>query len=474
MPYVFYDTETTGIEPAFDQIIQFAAIYTNDDFQEIERLEIRSCLLPHIVASPMACRVNGVSVAMLDDPELPSHYGMIRTIVDRLKGWSPSVFIGYNSIKFDESIFRQALYQTLHSPYLTNSGGNCRSDVMRMAYATAVFAPGALVFPINEKGRPSFKLDRLAPANGFTQHNAHDALGDVEATIFICRLIAERAPKVWSSFRRFSRKAAAERFMVRDPIWWLTEIYGGRPITWLVSAFGRNPDNPSELCVVDLTFNPDELASLNDVDLAVRLAKSPKPIRWVKSNACPIIMPWEDGPEGHVANTLGKEEILRRSARYRKDRALAERLVNAQVESREMFSPSAHVEQQIYDGFFTAEDQELMAAFHESPWDRRVEIAGRFIDARLRKLALRLIFFEKPEVLPLEFRDVQHLEMSTKLLSVEDDIRWLTLPAAVAQTEDMMVGADEASLAFLNSYKSYLTERLNALLASVRMRQAIS
>ncbi len=30
MPYVFYDTETTGTETAFDQILQFAAIKTDD------------------------------------------------------------------------------------------------------------------------------------------------------------------------------------------------------------------------------------------------------------------------------------------------------------------------------------------------------------------------------------------------------------------------------------------------------------
>ncbi len=34
MPYVFYDTETTGTEKAFDQILQFAAIKTDDDLNE--------------------------------------------------------------------------------------------------------------------------------------------------------------------------------------------------------------------------------------------------------------------------------------------------------------------------------------------------------------------------------------------------------------------------------------------------------
>ncbi len=46
MPYVFYDTETTGTETAFDQILQFAAIRTDDDLNEVDRFDIRCRLLP--------------------------------------------------------------------------------------------------------------------------------------------------------------------------------------------------------------------------------------------------------------------------------------------------------------------------------------------------------------------------------------------------------------------------------------------
>ena len=32
MNFIFYDTETTGLDWAFDQILQFAAIVTDDGF----------------------------------------------------------------------------------------------------------------------------------------------------------------------------------------------------------------------------------------------------------------------------------------------------------------------------------------------------------------------------------------------------------------------------------------------------------
>ncbi len=60
MSFVFYDTETTGTDTWFDQILQFAAIKTDADLNELDRFEIRCRLLPHVVPSPGAMRVTGV------------------------------------------------------------------------------------------------------------------------------------------------------------------------------------------------------------------------------------------------------------------------------------------------------------------------------------------------------------------------------------------------------------------------------
>jgi len=110
MPFIFYDTETTGVEIAFDQILQFAAIKTDDDLNELDRLDIRCRLMPHIVPSPGALRVTGVRPAMLTDPNLPSHYEATCQIRAKLLEWSPAVFIGYNSISFDEELLRQPIH----------------------------------------------------------------------------------------------------------------------------------------------------------------------------------------------------------------------------------------------------------------------------------------------------------------------------------------------------------------------------
>lgn len=37
--FAFYDLETTGTSPAFDQPLQFAAILTDDDLNQVERVD---------------------------------------------------------------------------------------------------------------------------------------------------------------------------------------------------------------------------------------------------------------------------------------------------------------------------------------------------------------------------------------------------------------------------------------------------
>ena len=84
MSFVFYDTETTGTEAPFDQILQFAAILTDDSFKELDRFEIRCRLHPHVVPAPMAMFITRVKPQQLTDKALPSHYEMVRKIQAKL------------------------------------------------------------------------------------------------------------------------------------------------------------------------------------------------------------------------------------------------------------------------------------------------------------------------------------------------------------------------------------------------------
>lgn len=163
MSLVFYDTETTGIEKFFDQILQFAAIRTNEELEEVDTFAVRCRLLPHIVPAPDAMRVTGVTASQLTDAACPSHYEMVRRVEARLASWSPALFLGWNSIKFDEELLRQAFYKTLHNPYLTNTANNTRTDALRIVQACDLFAPEALVIPTDRQAAKSTNWIELLP-----------------------------------------------------------------------------------------------------------------------------------------------------------------------------------------------------------------------------------------------------------------------------------------------------------------------
>lgn len=143
--------------------------------------------------------VTGVAPATFTDPAHASLFKFMQTISETITRWSPAIWVGYNSIGFDEKFLRQVFHQSLHPEiFITQNAGNNRMDVMKLVYAAWELACDAFEWPLNDRGRQAFKLENMAPAKGFDEHDAHDALGDVKATIYLANLVRER-PRVSGS-----------------------------------------------------------------------------------------------------------------------------------------------------------------------------------------------------------------------------------------------------------------------------------
>lgn len=465
MSFVFYDTETTGTHTAFDQILQFAAIHTDEDLNEIERFEIRCRLLPYVVPSPGAMRVTGLKVSQLTDTTLPTHYEMMCRIRQKLLEWSPSIFLGYNTIKFDENLLRQAFYQTLHPLYLTNTAGNSRTDIMRIAQAASVYAPDALVIPSHADGKPDFKLDRLAPANGFSHENAHEAIADVEATLHIAKRISERSPDVWSTFMRFSTKAAVTDYTSNEPSFCLTEFYYGEAYSWLVSRIGVNTTNPSEIYVYNLDVDPSSLSLLSNTELIDRLDTMPKPVRTIRTNAAPMIFSLEDAPHSASGKRLPQEELDRRVNELEADIELINRLTAAYEQTKREWPVSPHVEEQIYSGFYKWADQVRLETFHTISWKERKELVEQFEDKRLKTLGRKLIHAERSEILEPSLRLKHDREIAKKIAYGNPTLPWMTLPEALDEIEELINSVSEIEKSKLMEHRNYLIQRLNEALA---------
>ena len=461
MTFVFYDAETTGIDTTFDQILQFGAIRTDENLNEIDRFEIRCMLLPHVVPAPMALKVTGIAPENLTDPALPSHYDAMRQVHAKLSDWSPSVFVGYNSISFDENLLRQAFYQTLQPIYLTNTGGNTRADMLRIAHAVAAYAPNAIAIPLGDSGQQVFKLDQLSPANGFDHENAHDAMGDVEATIHLAKLIRDRAPEVWGRMMQLSRKQDTEDILKEEEILCLTQYFRGRAHNRYVTECGANPTYGASRAVFDLNQDPEPYLDMKIEELVHEMNKSPAVIRAVRTNAQPILMQYTEAPGALREVPLPIEELGKRAHMITTNADFRRRVGEALANRYPAKDPSPHVEQQIYDGFASSGDQALMQRFHDVSWEDRLGIAMEIADLRMKRIAQRLIYFEKPEVLPEKTRAALGHEIQERLNAHDDVLPWRTVADAQQELAKLQSEDDDGSLVeFVSDLDEFLGELL--------------
>ncbi len=272
----------------------------------------------------MALKVTGITPQMLLDPVLPSHYEAMLQIHAKLSDWSPSVFVGYNSISFDEILLRQALYQTLQPIYLTNTGGNTRADMLRTAHAVAAYIPNAISIPLGDSRQQVLKLDQLAPANGFDHANAHDVRGDVEATIHLARLVRDRAADVWDRMMQLSRKQDAANILERDEILCLTQHWRRQPHNRSVTECGGDPTYDAARAVFDLKQDPEPYLDMTIGELVHELKRSPAVIHGIRTNAQPTLMPNTAAPEGLPEASPAMHELTRRTVFICRHRSNAE------------------------------------------------------------------------------------------------------------------------------------------------------
>ena len=458
--YVFYDAETTGTLTAYDQILQFGAIRTDGALKELERFDIRCRLMPHIVPAPQALEITRVTPEMLVDPSLPSHYEAMLKIHKTLTSWSPSTFVGFNSISFDEPLLRQAFYQTLQPIYLTNTGGNSRADILRMVHAASVYASDAISIPIGDNERSVYQLAHLAPANGFACTDSHEAMVDVAATLHIASMVKDRAPTVWHSMMARARKQNVSDFLSTGEIVCLTQFYASRPHSRLVTACGVNPNYDPEYAVFDLSYQPEDYLHLS-VNALVNVLNTPAhPIRIIRSNAQPILMPLELTPTHFLNTELSRFEYKRRAAVVQGDKEFKKHVGQALATRHPEQKPSRYIEEKIYDGFTSAADKMIMEQFHSADWSSRAILAEQLRDQRMKQLAYRLIYLERPEILPQSMRHSFDERVKERLLTDDPSVPWRTIPQALQETEHLLSTTDSQNRKlFYRTLRQFLSER---------------
>ena len=448
--FAFYDFETTGISPSFDQPLQFAAILVDGNFQEVERINLRCRLSRHIIPSPYAMLVTGLKPEQLIDSNLPSLFEFSQSLSQLIRRWTPAVWIGYNSINFDEMFLRHLFYQNLHADlYATQSNGNTRFDIMKAMQIIWLKHPDLFTWPQNDKGDLVLRLDQLAPANGFSAHNAHDALGDVEATIYLAERIAEANPTLWQAMlnNRF-RQQSLEHLTTFKPMEMIVR-YGGQVPKSIIGCYcGQVKGSNSMVGFFDLeAASPTEIYHDEDA-LREAITNSPKIIRSVNLNAIPNLLELKTPSNQHLQSAQFIADHPDLQARI--SALLAERLKT--MGEQDVYN----VEDKIYHGFYSVSDKRLLAQFQNITWGERHQMLSQFQDQRLQELGLRLIATNVPELLTKE--QLQDFENACKeKWSMQDETPWMSIAkfqSELDQIQEIGVYDDQT----INALASFLKD----------------
>lgn len=437
MTFIFYDTETTGTNTAFDQILQFAAIKADHDLNVVGTFDIRCRLLPYIVPSPTALLVTGVTVADLTTAPI-SHFEMMRQVRAKLGEWSAdgAIFVGWNSLRYDEAMLRQAYYQTLLPIYQTNTNGNGRADMMRMAQVTSACLPDAIAVPVDADGKLRFKLSLFAGANDVPLDHAHEALADASATLGVARVLMLQAPRIWDALIANARKSQALWLIENNPLLILSQTFGGSHHTAVVTPIAANAGNSNEWALFDLQFDPADFLDAGDDALRVAINGDVKILRRISVNAQPGLLPLDFIPSDVRGGRLSIEVYQERARRVREHATFRHRVAQILADRYADRSAAIHIEQRIYDDFPSTANEGRMADFHRHDWSERVGILDTIDDDRYRKFGQRVIAAERPDLLTDEQRNHWHTWRRERLLA-EGETPWLTIPRALAEIDQL-------------------------------------
>lgn len=184
--YLFYDLETTGLHKCFDQILQFAAIRTDLQLNEIERHEFYIKLNPDVIPAPWAQITHQISLSEVGDG-LCEYEAMQK--IHALMNEPGTISLGYNTLVFDDEFLRFGFYRNLLTPYTHQYANRCyRMDIYPMIVMYYLFKPEVIQWPIKD-GNPSLKLDRINELNHLAEGQAHNAMVDVEVTLALARVL---------------------------------------------------------------------------------------------------------------------------------------------------------------------------------------------------------------------------------------------------------------------------------------------
>lgn len=395
-----------------DRPAQFAGVRTDMDFNIIEEPQVFYCIpADDYLPDPEAVMITGIT------PQLALEKGIneveFSSKIHHAFSVPRTCILGYNNIRFDDEVSRNIFYRNFYDPYAYSwQNGNSRwdlLDVMRTCYA---LRPEGIIWPENEEGFPSFRLEHLTRANGVEHQHAHDAMSDVYATIAMAKLVKQVQPKLFDYLLQHRNKHQLNKLIdIADmtPLVHVSGMFGAaRGNTSWVVPLAWHPENKNAVIMCDLAGDITPLLALNADELRERLYtrrdqltadQAVIPIKLLHINKCPVLAPAKT-LLAENAERLGidRQACLQNLKILRQHPEVREKVVTLFAEA-EPFAPIDDVDAKLYSGFFSDADKTAMKIIQQTPAQNLPALDLMFSDSRMKELLFRYRARNYPQTL---------------------------------------------------------------------------
>lgn len=400
--FFFYDLETTGVNPRDSRIMQFAGQRTDMQLKPIgQPVNWLVKLSEEVLPNPDAILLTGIT------PQKVNVDGL--TEAEFLRQFTSAVvtpgtiFTGFNSIRFDDEFMRFAHYRNFYDPYEWEwQDGRGRWDLLDVVRMTRALRPDGINWPVDSAGKAANRLELLTSINKLEHNDAHDALGDVNATIELAKLIKRRQPQLFKFLLDHRGKKQIEELVSKGQAFIYTS--GKYPAeyqkTSVVIKVADHPSQAGAALVYDLRHDPADYIGKSPAEL-VELWRYKKddptprlPVKTMRFNRCPAVAPLGVLDSQSQQRLQLDLDVITKHAKllgsgsaqaFAKNLQAAVELLNQEQQTR-LISADQDVDSQLYDGFFSNQDKVTMSAVRGAEPQDLSQFADSLADQRLKAL----------------------------------------------------------------------------------------
>ncbi len=445
--YLFYDVETSGLNPAFDQILTFACIRTDLSLNEIDRQTITIKLRKDIVPSPRAFLTHGLTFEELAAGI--SEYQAAKIIYD-LVNTPATISLGYNSLGFDDEFLRFLFYRNLLDPYAHQYSNGCsRMDILPITVVFKVFQPECLRWPQID-GKSSLKLELIANENEFvTSGRAHEAMNDVEALIALSKKFYAQKD-IWKYCLNFFNKTRDE---VRINSMESKFEMGGQFFSKVIlasSSYGPSANylSPALHIGVSRPYKNQSLWLRLDAEDIIgmegNVALEDTFVTRKRSGDALIVLPALDRFNEKIPFSV-RETTKKNIEKLRQNPKRFFEYIEYHQNYKYPYVPDMDLDASLYqDGFFSVQEKRESTVFHDALDNEKFQVMERIESPRIKMLAKRIVArnFIEGEGVPENIHDCLHMKAlksgdeNTRIIGYRNDTK-LSCQEAMADIEEV-------------------------------------